>query len=75
MGFKPNSTPQNRHPSYQTIFISCVGQEISGWFVSGPISDGTKCPRKFTRIDFNFSDTMLEVDFKLNLTPQNRLVK
>ncbi|WVZ01943.1 hypothetical protein V8G54_022749 [Vigna mungo] len=43
---------------------------------AGPIAGGTTCPMttEIARIGFNHgSDTMLEVDFKPNSTPQNRL--
>ena len=39
---------------------------VSGWFVSGPISDKTEYPRKFVMIG---SDAMLKVGFKPNSTP------
>jgi len=51
-------------PSRRGIFISCVGLEISGWSISGPIAGGTECPRNLARIDFflNYgSDTKAEL--------------
>jgi len=56
--------------------LTLVGQEISGWSISGSISVGTECPRKFTRIcSYQASDTKLEVSFKRNSIPQNRLIR
>ena len=72
-GFKPNF----QHTSSR-LYISCMKLEINGWSVSGPIADGTKCPKNLARITFflnNSSNTMFEVGFKPNSTPQNRLVR
>ena len=42
-------------PSRQSIYISCVELEIKGLSVSGPIWDGTECPRKIARIGSNLT--------------------
>jgi len=49
----------------QKLPNSCVGQDIYGWFDSGPIAGNTIYSSNLAMIHY---DTILEIDFKFNST-------